>query len=403
MKNDVALIKCENYDQINVDKAVMEAISKLGGIESFVKSGQNVVLKVNLVSKATPEKATTTHPSVVEAVGKLVKNVGANVIIADSAGGPYNESAMSGIYKASGMTEIAERNGFKLNDNYASFQAELPQGKVSQKFEILDVLEKADVIINLTKLKTHCFTGMSNAVKNMFGAIPGLIKVEMHGQYKTLSVFGGFLFDIQEYFKDKLVLHLTDAIVGMEGPGPTSGTPRKIGAIIAGSNPAYVDFVASCLINLDPYKLPFYNVAVERGWIDKDLPVNVLGEKVESLVVKDYNTVQANEFTPFANSMPKWLQAYVQKLTTRRPYVNRKKCKGCKKCFEHCPVKAITMVPTKKGGTPKAKFDYNKCIRCFCCQELCPFQLVQVKSGIVYKIVHRKDKKESKMKSANKI
>ena len=57
--------------------------------------------------------------------------------------------------------------------------------------------------------------------------------------------------------------------------------------------------------------------------------------------------------------------------------------KGCKKCFDHCPVKAITMTPTKKGGIPKAKFDYNKCIRCYCCQELCPFGLVRVKAGIV--------------------
>ena len=391
MDNRVALVKCANYEQSNVDDAVRSAFDLLGGVQNFVKKGQTVVLKVNLVSRATPDNATTTHPSVVEAVGKLVQSLGARVVIADSGGCAYTEAAMSGIYKSSGMTDVAIRNGFELNSDYGVALAEYQDASVGKKFEVLSVLENADVIINLCKLKTHSFTGLTNAVKNMFGAIPGLTKVEMHGKYRTLAVFGNFLYDILGYLGDKIALNISDAIMAMEGPGPTSGTPRFVGAIIASTNPAACDVVGARLMSLDPRALPNINTGIERGWLDNDCSVDILGANINDLIVKDFVTVMPNEFKPFSDKVPRWLQPAVHRMTTRRPVVNRRKCKGCKKCFEHCPVKAITMVPTKKGGIPKAKFDYSKCIRCFCCQELCPFQLVKVRSGIVYKILHRKD------------
>ncbi|MBO5103138.1 MAG: DUF362 domain-containing protein [Clostridia bacterium] len=393
----VSLIKCDDYIQENVDNAVRQAINNLGGIEAFVKAGQVVVLKANLVMKCNVEKAATTHPSIVEAIGKMCLEAGASkVIIADSAGGPFTEGYMGGIYKACGMKEIADKNGFLLNDNFNSFEAHLPTAKVGKKFLVLDCLQQADVIINVTKLKTHSFTGITNAIKNMFGAIPGLTKVEMHGQFRTLDVFGDFLFDIQDYFKDKLVLHLTDAVIGMEGAGPSNGTPRKIGAIIAGSNCVAVDVVGAKLMNLEPLSMPNIETGINRGYLDNEANIEVLGDNINELVVKDYKTVMPNNYKPFATVVPQWLQPVVHKLTTQRPTVNRKKCKGCKKCFEHCPVQAITMTPTKKGGIGKAKFDYNKCIRCYCCQELCPFGLVKIKSGIVYKILHVGSRKKIK-------
>ena len=191
----VALCACDDYEQSKVDFAVSKAVDLLGGINKFVKEGQTVVIKANMLMKCGPDKCATTHPSVVEAIGKLVKQAGASkVIIADSAGGPFTEGYMNGIYKASGLKEIADKNGFEMNDNFNSFEVSLSNGKVAKRFLICDCLEKADVIINVSKLKTHSFTGFTNAVKNMFGAIPGLTKVEMHGQFKTLDVFGDFFY-----------------------------------------------------------------------------------------------------------------------------------------------------------------------------------------------------------------
>ena len=395
MNNNVALVKCSEYNDTVFD-SVKTAIDNLGGIQNFVKPGQSVLLKVNAVMKSNPEKCATTHPLVVEAIGKLCKDAGASrVIIADSAGGPFTAGYMGGIFKACGYTDIAEKNGFFINDNFDSFEAQHPSGKVAKKFLICDCLKQVDVIINVTKLKTHSFTGMTNAVKNMFGAVPGLTKVEAHGQYRTLEVFGDFLYDILDFFGAKLVLHLTDAVMCMQGAGPTNGTPKFVGAILAGANPVAVDIVGARLMNYDPSTLPNILTGVDRGYIDKDLTVNIVGENIEPMIVRDFETVVPNGFKPFANAIPQWLQPVVHKLTTQRPAIKKSKCKGCKKCFEHCPVQAITMTKGR-NGKQYAKFDYNKCIRCYCCQELCPFGVVKVKSGVVYKLMHLGSKKKIK-------
>ena len=395
----VSLFKCDNYDESTVESAVKQAIDALGGMECFVKPGQTVVLKANMVMKCEPEKCATTHPSVVAAVGRLALSAGASqVILADSAGGPFNEAYMGAIYKTSGFTEIAQKYGFALNHNFDSFAVDMPNARVGKHFLICDCLQSADVIINVSKLKTHSFTGYTNAVKNMFGAIPGLSKVEMHGQFRTLDVFGDFIYDILDYFGKKLTLNVTDAVMCMEGEGPTNGTPRKVGAVLASVNPASVDAVALKLMNIDPITMPFISKGVERGYLDKDLKLEVVGDSVENFVVPDYEYITPNNFKPFAN-LPQWLQGPVNKMMTQRPTINKKKCKGCKKCFEHCPVKAISMVETRGSDVKKAEIDYDKCIRCFCCQELCPFGVVKVKSGIVYKLMHRSGQKRIKNKS----
>ena len=396
MFNTVSLVKCNNYNQEQVDMAVKKSIELLGGIDKFVKKGQTVALKVNLVTRANPEKCVTTHPAVVEAVVKLVEAVGANCVIIDSPGGPYNSAYLSGIYKASMMTDVANNTNAKLNDDYNISEHEFPQGKVGKHITVLSTLDKVDVIFNLCKLKSHGFTGFTNAVKNMFGAIPGLEKVEMHGKFTTLDVFSHFLYDILDLFNDKIKLHISDAVIGMEGAGPSHGTPKQIGAIIAGQNPATVDVVGCKIMDINPMEMPTIQVGVERGYLQQDLSFEILGDKVEDFVVKGYKVPKPNNFKPFTNIVPQFLQPTVHKLMTQRPVIPKRNCKGCSKCFNHCPMKAIEM-KDKKDGKKFAKIDYRKCIRCYCCQELCPFGVVKIKSGVIYKILHKhKDKKLNK-------
>lgn len=395
MRNEVALVSCDSYEQEKVDLAIEKGFELLGGIKKYVKKGQVVALKVNLVHKASPEEAVTTHPSVVLAVAKQIKEIGADCFIVDSSGGPYNESYMSSIYNASGMTKLKEEHGIRINDNYGFSEVEV-DGVVSKKLLLLDALLKADVIFNLCKLKTHGFTGISNAVKNMFGAIPGLTKVEYHGKFQNLESFNQNLFDIHKCFDGKLTLHISDAIIGMEGEGPTHGTPRKIGAILMGENPASVDVLGCKIINIDPNEIPTIKVAKMRGFLDDNLDFEVVGENIEKFIIKDYKNIKPNDYTPFASAVPKFLQKLMNRWSNQRPVISCKKCKGCGKCEKHCPQKAITMKMDKKGKR-HAVVDYQKCIRCFCCQELCPFGVVKIKSGWFFKLQHRKDKKKQKI------
>ncbi len=390
MDNVVSIVKCDNYDEEIVYDAVLKAINNLGGIDKFVKAGQKVAIKANLLMKVAPEKCATTHPAVVGAVGRLCKEVGASVVIVDSAGGPFNSMYMNSIYKTSGMTDIAQKYDLELNQNFNFVSVNYDNGVVGKKFDILKTLYDADCIINLCKLKTHAFAGFTNAVKNMFGAIPGLEKVEMHGKYRDISTFCDFLYDIWGYFGDKIVLNVSDAIDAMEGEGPSNGTPRHIGVVGASTNPIALDIAGVRLMNADPMTMPTIIKAQERGLI-QDLNIQIVGEDLQQFVVKDFDVIVPNLQKPFANYVPMSMQKFVQKMMTQRPKIVKKHCRGCGKCFAHCPAKAISMV--EKNGKKIANIDYDKCIKCFCCQELCPFGVIKIKSGIVYKMVNFKSKK----------
>ena len=399
-ENRVSLVACDNYDQALIDEKIKETFDNLGGIDSFVKKGQVVVLKPNLVSAKTPDAAVTTHPSIVEAVAKLVLKAGAGkCIIADSAGGPYTKGFMHGIMRTAGMMDAADKSGAEISEDFSAYEVETPEARVGKKYSVLGVLQDADVIINLCKLKTHSFTGYSGAVKNMFGAIPGMAKVEMHGKFQNLTNFNNFIYDVQDYFKPKLALHLMDAVVGMEGPGPTAGTPRHIGAIIAGKNPLACDIVGLQLIGFnDMLTNPTIKVGIERGYLGEDLSTDVVGNREADFEkIVNYKQVAISEFQPLVPNVPRWVLRLLHWGTTQRPVVSRSKCKGCKKCAEHCPAKAIEMTQYKKGKQPnKVKFKYNQCIRCYCCQELCPFGLVKVKSGPLHRFFRAKKSKVKK-------
>ena len=389
-KNEVSLVACDSYDQVLIEQKVKETFDNLGGVGAFIKKGQTVVLKPNLVSAKTPDMAVTTHPSIVLAVAKLVIAAGAGkCIIADSAGGPYTKGFMHGIMKTAGMIEAAEQSGAEICSDFSTYEVNSPEARFGKKYFILNCLEQADVIINLCKLKTHSFTGYSGAVKNMFGAIPGLVKVEMHGRFQNLTNFNEYMYDIQDYFKPKLALHLMDAVVGMEGPGPTAGTPRQIGAIIAGVNPLACDIVGLKLIKFKNIKeSPTIRVGVSRGYIGEDLAVKIIGSSEKDFNINNYKQVEISEFQPLLQKVPKWVEKFMHWGMTQRPTVSRRACKGCRKCEEHCPTKAIVMTKYKKGKQPdKVEFKYNQCIRCYCCQELCPFGLVKVKSGPLHKLL----------------
>lgn len=395
MDNKVAVVRCENYIEQNVDMCVKNAVDLLGGMGKFVKQGQIVALKVNLVSKATPERCVTTHPAVVKAVVKLIEDVKAKCIIVDSPGGPYNMGYLKGVYDASKMTDIEKTTSAKCNDNFEICETKNENAKVAKSLKTLEILEKADVIINICKLKTHGYTGFTNAVKNMFGAVPGLAKTEMHGQFKTLDIFSDFLYDIFRHFGDKITLNICDAVVGMEGAGPTHGTPKQYNAILVAENPAALDVCGCKILNVNPFDMPTTAGAISNGFLDENMTVQVLGDPIENFVCKNVNVPTPSNFTPFASGVPKFLQAPITRLMSRRPVISKRKCRGCTKCQKHCPMGAITMKPLK-NGKKYAQIDYSKCIRCFCCQELCPFGVVKIKSSLIYKIVNHRRKKNKK-------
>lgn len=363
---DVALAACDSYEDSAVEAALRSALGAIDGLD-FVQPGMWIAVKVNLVTAMKPDTAATVHPAVVCALVKLLRERGASVVIGDSPGGIYSAAYLRVVYDVCGMRR-AEACGAKLNDDFSVSQVEYPEAAMAKQFPYTAYLAKADAIIDLCKLKTHGMMGMSCAVKNFFGTIPGTIKPEFHYKYPRAEDFADVLVDLYEYSKPWLCL--CDAVVGMEGNGPTQGTPRKIGCLIASRDGHRLDAVAAGLIGLELRDIPTLNAAIRRGLLPEDLSEIAVSGDASRFSVPDFKTVPAQSSVFFhvlgdgvIGKLADWV---VSRVLTPFPKLEASGCVGCGKCARVCPAKAIAM----KDKRPS--IDRKICIHCFCCQEFCP-------------------------------
>lgn len=379
-KNEpVALAKVGEYDVGLIESTIRGQLKELGLSGMF--DGKRVVIKPNLVMKKSPDAAATTHPVVLEAMIRVLKDSAADILIAESPPGLYTESALKGFYSACQITQVAEKYGVRLNTDTSSREVALPDAKTAHGFELITPLLDADVIVNLAKLKSHALTKFSGAVKNYFGSIPGLAKVETHARFPDYGDFGSMLTDLCAFFAgNKPTFNLLDGIVAMEGNGPTGGEPRKLGYLVAGVNPFNVDIVGTKLIGFDDVIM--LEEAKKRGYAsDSPEVIGVEPERVSDFVKPDSSAgggISALNFLSkaFGGRLNRWLQP--------KPFVETAKCIGCGACARSCPKKTIELV-----GDPKkhAHIIDRDCIKCFCCQELCPVKAVVIKKNPVMKLL----------------
>lgn len=361
MAQRVALARCETYRLPVLENSLKKILDLLGGIGEFVKNGDRVLIKINLLSGKPPEKAVTTHPGLVEAVVNLVKEAGGIPAIGDSPGERATITGLARAYRIAGFEEVSRKTGVPL----VSFEDDVmevknSQGHLYKKFTVTKRIKDFDVIISVPKLKTHPLTCVTAGVKNNFGFIPGLRKTEFHLKLPESTLFSQMLIDLLSTIKIDLVI--LDAIVAMEGNGPAGGVPRKVGAILASKNVVALDFVACQLIGYkNPLAIPTNRIAVERGMF---LPRNIeiSGDKIEDLQVKDFKRIPQD----VSQKIPQFLMKGLKGLLSPKPKIIDELCNRCFYCLESCPVKCVDK--TKNG---KLSIRYADCIRCFCCQELC--------------------------------
>lgn len=357
---DVAVVRCKTYDVEAVKPALEEAVNAVNGLD-FVMPGMKIIIKPNLVSFKKPDAAATTHPALLEALVEMLLARGADVTIGDSPGGPHSLPLLNRVYAATGMDRV-EKLGAKLNRNMNEKNVDFPEGKVLKNFTYTEYLDEADAIIDFCKLKSHGMLGMSAAVKNLFGTIPGLKKPEVHYKFQNDAEFADMLVDLNEYFKPRLAI--CDAVVGMEGNGPTAGTPRQIGAIIASKSTYYADVVGAELIGMNIDGLPTLQAAYERGFAPASSKnLRVYGD-IRALTVDDFKAppVRGLSFMRKGNVLHFISKAALE----HKPTLKKRLCVGCGECARMCPAKAIEM------KNKKPHINREKCIRCFCCQEFCP-------------------------------
>ncbi|HOB20501.1 MAG TPA: DUF362 domain-containing protein [Candidatus Atribacteria bacterium] len=377
----VAIVKCADYDPDSVYASVSKSLELLGGLDKYIKPGMRVLLKCNLLMKKRPEEAATTHPEVAAALARAVREAGAHPIIADSPGGLYTTSALKGVYKACGMEEVSNRDGIELNYNVETLEVNHPEGRLVKHLTVIRLLEEVDAVISVCKLKTHSLALFTGAVKNLFGVIPGTAKAEYHLRMKRIEDFSDMLVDISTYVKP--VLSVMDAVVGMEGEGPSAGTPRKIGAILASPSPYALDVVAASMVGIDTGRVWTIQKAKERGLCsDKLADVVLLGDSFDDLYIKDFRIPRHKEKNPIERyvSGNSRIARLVRSRFGPRPVFIHHACIGCRDCQRNCPPRAIEMVDNKPY------VDLDKCIRCYCCQELCPKKAIVIKQNWLFRV-----------------
>lgn len=374
---DVAVVRCKTYDVEAVKPALEEALNAVNGLD-FVMPGMKIIIKPNLVSFKKPDAAATTHPALLEALVEMLLARGADVTIGDSPGGPHSLPLLNRVYAATGMDRV-EKLGAKLNRNMNEKNVDFPEGKVLKNFTYTEYLDEADAIIDFCKLKSHGMLGMSAAVKNLFGTIPGLKKPEVHYKFQNDAEFADMLVDLNEYFKPRLAI--CDAVVGMEGNGPTAGTPRQIGAIIASKSTYYADVVGAELIGMNIDGLPTLQAAYERGFAPASSKnLRVYGD-IRALTVDDFKAppVRGLSFMRKGNVLHFISKAALE----HKPTLKKRLYVGCGECARMCPAKAIKM------KNKKPHINREKCIRCFCCQEFCPRAAMVAHRPLAAKVLNK--------------
>lgn len=395
MFEPVSVEKCSSYEQLEINKALDNAIDAIGGLD-FVKEGMTIGIKANLVAAMNPDKAVTTHPALLKRLCERIVELGASVIVGDSPGGLFTPAFVKNVYKICGLYELEEAfpGKVKLNTNLEIKDAEFPEAVSIKTFIYTAWLDDVDFIINFSKLKTHAMMGMSCAVKNMFGTIPGTTKPEYHMRFPEENAFANLMVDLNEYFKP--ALYVVDAIDGMEGNGPTAGEKRHIGLILASKKPYALDMVCADIIGLGINDVQTMKAAYERGLGPKSVDeVEVVGNALlPDVKISDYKKATIHQSITFegGSAFNNVKSAVVKILFSTKPLVRPSECIGCKKCYETCPAHAITMVTKKVKGKEALlpEIDRNKCIKCFCCQEFCPKGAMKVHENPIGKMINRK-------------
>ena len=375
------IAECPAYESASVRKALTEAIDMIGGLD-WVKPGMKIGVKLNLCSARKPEHAATTHPVMAAELTKLLIERGAQVVLGDSPGEPFTPAMLKLVYSTTGM-KLCEEAGGRLNDDFSHHEVSFPEGKSVKKFEYCSWLTDCDAVISFSKLKSHGLMGMTAAVKNLYGVIPGTMKSEYHFMHRDPADFADLLIDLNEYVRP--ILCLCDAVEIMEGNGPTQGTPRHLGLLLAGRNSYELDRLCAALLNIPEDEIPYMTAAKRRGLLSAEGAADHAAEAAR-YGITDFVRSGATSgwFTPTDGDkiIKKVLKKGLYILMRSKP-VPDDSCIACGHCVKGCPAKAIKIV---KG---KARIERKKCVRCFCCQEFCPTGAMKVKRSLVARIASR--------------
>jgi uncharacterized protein (DUF362 family)/Pyruvate/2-oxoacid:ferredoxin oxidoreductase delta subunit len=370
----VAVIYCDTYEYSKVYEAVQKGINLLGGIERFALPNEKILLKPNLLTGADPDKAITTHPIVFKAVAEIFKATGAKLNYGDN---PGVISALLAARK-SGISKVAEELKLGLGDFHTAIKTHYERGRQNKVFHIVKAISDNDGIISIPKFKTHGFTKITGGVKNQFGCLPFLQKRILHAKLSNADEFAKMLLDLNQCIHPRL--YIMDSICAMEGNGPAAGNPIKLNALAFSTDPIALDATMCMIICLDPSFVPtiFYGHQFGYGEFE-DHKIELVGDDIKKLLNKDFII----DRKPARNHYKRNFTGKIVHALTKRPFIIKKNCVKCGNCVFACPVdpKALNFMNGIKDTPPE--IDYDRCIRCYCCYEICLEKAIELKTTFI--------------------
>ena len=377
MKSKVVLLPCGEYDEEKVYTLLTQGLYLVGGVEALIPKDAKILLKPNLLKRAEVEKAVITHPVVVGAFARILRENGyEQIVLADSCGHGTTQAVIRG----TGMDTYLEKYQIPAIDYSEGIKVDYPQGIQAKEFILPKELLEQNCVISLSKMKTHALERITGAVKNSYGFVYGFHKAKGHTQYPSADSFARMLIDLNKCVAPKL--YVMDGIVAMEGNGPGSGDPVQMNVMLMSTDPVALDSVFSRLVYLKPEMVPTNYHGEKMGlgtWKEEGITLLTPdGEISMSEAVKRYGNPQFNvDRTEVRKNI--WTRmAGALNIFRKKPYIENDKCVHCGICVQSCPVPGKA-VDFRKGKDKPPVYDYKKCIRCFCCQEMCPKKAIKVK------------------------
>lgn len=357
-RSKVAVADCLSYSPDDVQTALVEVLETVGGLSTFLKPGQTVLVNPNLFSAHPPEHAVTTHPELVrQIVLQCVKAGAGRIWVGDSPVGSQDEGEL---WSRTGMTEAVEGTPAELKSWHVKQKA-LPCG--DDRLAVPAWYDDVDAVLSVPKLKTHSLTTLTCGLKNVYGIVSGEAKIQFHLKYASPLSMSDFLVKVFSVLKPQLTI--LDAVIGMEGNGPAHGRPRPVGVLLGSRDAVSLDSVACRALGILPPAVPMIRLAADMdlGCMDVSL-IDCEGSGLSRL--------RAASMKPSISRVWKYIPEAAFRLSTRlwqlRPKIVPRYCAECGNCAETCPGNTIEV--DEKTGYPRVR--RKDCIGCFCCLESCP-------------------------------
>lgn len=368
-KTKISLKYCNSYKPDILDEVLKKVLEPFD-LSSKIKSNSKILIKPNLLGNYSPEQAITTNPSVLEAIIKILKKLGADIYLGDSPGNSL--VGIENIWKTTQIYDFAKKYDVKLVNFEAcglqEFKTNIPNIK---SIHLSKILFDVDYIINVPKLKTHTLTGFSCAVKNLYGCVPGAMKAEYHKLAPKKENFVFVLNEIYNILKDRILITVVDGIEGIEGNGPgINGEKRNYNGIFASADAPVLDEFILSLIDKNKTKKEFNKI-------------EFIGDDLSKFNFDNVKLPSTKLLYALPSAMTNLLVKSFGSFVWIKPYIDNNKCKRCAQCVKACPVKAIKIDKNKN-----LVVDVKKCISCFCCHELCENKSIEIKTSLLAKLFY---------------